>query len=67
MQWSLFLPYYHVYGILFILFAVFIGVWLVFHVEKARQLSLLKLVLGIIVIALSSGIGLHLILIAAGF
>ena len=67
MQWTPFLPYYAVYGILLILFAVLIGVWLVFHVEKSRQLSLLKLVVGIILIAVSSGIGLQLILLAAGF
>lgn len=67
MQWTPFLPYYAMYGILLLLFAVLIGIWLVFHVEKSRQLSLLKLVVGIILIAVSSGIGLQLILLAAGF
>ncbi len=66
MQWAPFLPYYPVYGLLFLLFAALIGIWLVFHVEKSRQLSLIKLVLAIILIALSSGVGLHLILVAAG-
>ncbi len=66
MQWTPFLPYYPVFGLLLLLFAVLIGVWLVFHVEKSRQLSLLKLVLAIILIALSSGVGLQLILVAAG-
>jgi hypothetical protein len=66
MQWAPFLPYYPVYGLLLLLSAVLIGIWLVFHVEKSRQLSWLKLVVAILLIALSSSMGLQLILIAAG-
>lgn len=66
MQWTSFLPYYPVYGLLLLLFAVLIGIWFVFHVEKSRQLSWVKLILAIILIALSSGVGLQLILVAAG-
>lgn len=66
MQWTSFLPYYPTYGLLLLLFAVLISVWLVFHVEKSRQLSWVKLILAIFLIALSSGVGLQLILVAAG-
>ena len=66
MQWTSFLPYYPVYGLLLLLFAVLIGIWFVFHVEKSRQLSWPKLILAMILISLSSGVGLQLILAAAG-
>ena len=66
MQLASYLPYYPVYGLLLLLSAALIGIWLVFHVEKSRQLSWLKLTFAIILIALSSGVGLQLILVAAG-
>jgi hypothetical protein len=66
MQWASFLPYYPIYGVLLLLFAVLIGMWLVFHVEKSRQLSWPKLLVATLLVALSSGVGLQLILVAAG-
>lgn len=62
MQFSQFLPWYSVYGGLLIAVAILIAIWLVYIVEKARQPPWAKIVLAIILIALATGFGLHLIL-----
>lgn len=63
MQWSLFLPWYPVYGALLIAFGILLAIWLVYIVEKARQPPWLKLIIAIILIALAIGFGLQLILV----
>ncbi|MFW9830403.1 MAG: hypothetical protein ACFFD8_01305 [Candidatus Thorarchaeota archaeon] len=62
MQFSLLLPWYSVYGGLLIALAIMIVIWLVYIVEKARQPPWAKIILAIILIALATGFGLHLIL-----
>ncbi len=62
MQWSLLLPWYPVYGGLLITIAILIAFWVVYIVEKARQLPWLKLIIAIILIAIAFGFGLQLIL-----
>jgi uncharacterized membrane protein len=66
MQWFPFLAWYPAYGILLLVAAVLLGIWLVLHVEKSPQLSWPKLALDIFLIALSSGLGVHLILLGLG-
>jgi hypothetical protein len=66
MQWLSFLAWYPAYGILLLVAAVLLGIWLVLHVEKSPQLSWPKLALVIFLIALSSGLGVHLILLGLG-
>ncbi|MFX1577538.1 MAG: hypothetical protein ACFFCF_10235 [Promethearchaeota archaeon] len=63
MQWSLFLPWYTVYGAILIVFGILLAVWLVYIVEKARQPPWLKMIIAIILIALAIGFGLHLIMV----
>ncbi len=64
MQWSLFLPWYPVYGGLLITFGILLAVWLVYIVEKARQPPWAKMIVAILIIALSVGFGIQLILIS---
>jgi len=66
MQWLPFLAWYPAYGILLLVGAVLLGIWLILQVEKSPQLSWPKLALVIFVIALSSGLGVHLILLGLG-
>jgi hypothetical protein len=66
MQWSLFLPWYHVYGILLIAFGILLSIWLVYVVEKARQPPWLKMIFAILLIALAIGFGLQFILVYLG-
>ncbi|MFW9933911.1 MAG: hypothetical protein ACFFDU_00085 [Candidatus Thorarchaeota archaeon] len=63
MQWSLFLPWYTVYGTILIVLGILLAVWLVYIVEKARQPPWLKMIIAIILIALAIGFGLHLIMV----
>jgi H+/Cl- antiporter ClcA len=63
MHWSLFLPWYTVYGAILIVFGILLAVWLVYIVEKARQPPWLKMIIAIILIALAIGFGLHLIMV----
>lgn len=65
-QWLWLLPWYPAYGILLLVAAVLIGIWLVLHVEKSPRLSWPKLGLAIFLIALACGVGVHLILVALG-
>lgn len=51
------------YGVILIVFGILLAVWLVYVVEKARQLPWLKMIIAIILIALAIGFGLHLIFI----
>lgn len=64
MQFSLFLPWYPVYGWLLIALAVLIGIWLIYIVEKAREPPKVKIIIAIILIALACGFGVQLILVA---
>jgi hypothetical protein len=61
MQWSLLLPWYHVYGALLLAFGILLSIWLIYIVEKARQPSYFKMTVAILLIALAVGFGLHLI------
>jgi hypothetical protein len=63
MQWSIFLPWYPWYGGLLIAFAIILGIWLVYIVEKARQPPWGKMVVALILIALAAGFGINFILI----
>jgi hypothetical protein len=63
MQWLQFLPWYPWYGGLLIAFAVILGIWLVYIVEKARQLPWGKMLAAIFLIALAAGFGINFILI----
>ena len=62
MQFAPFLPWYPLYGGLLITLAILLGIWLVYIVEKTPRLSWFKLILILLLIALSSGFGLHFIL-----
>jgi hypothetical protein len=62
MQFAALLPWFPVYGGLLIALAILLGIWLVYIVEKTRQLPWFKMIVLILLIALSSGFGLHLIL-----
>lgn len=64
MQFSLFLPWYPVYGWLLIALAVLIGIWLIYIVEKAREPPKVKIIIAIILIALACGFGVQFILVA---
>lgn len=64
MQFSLFLPWYPVYGGLLIALAVLIGIWLIYIVEKAREPPKVKIIIAIILIALACGFGVQFILVA---
>jgi hypothetical protein len=66
MQWLPFLPWYPAYGVLLLVAAVLIGVWLVLQVEKAPRLSWPKVCFGVFLIALACGLGVQLILLALG-
>jgi hypothetical protein len=63
MQWLHLLPWYPWYGGLLIAFAVILGIWLVYMVEKARQPPWGKMLAAIFLIALASGFGINFILI----
>jgi len=63
MQWSLFLPWYHVYGLLLIVLGLLLSIWLVYIVEKARQPPWLKMAFAILLIALAIGFGVQFLLI----
>lgn len=63
MQWSLFLPWYGVYGALLLAFGILLTIWLIYIVEKARQPPYLKMVIAIFLIAVAVGFGLQLLLI----
>jgi len=62
MQFAAFLPWFPVYGGLLIAAAILLGVWLVYIIEKTRRIQWFKVIVLILLIALSSGFGLHLIL-----
>ena len=62
MQFTAFLPWFPVYGSLLIAAAILLGVWLVYIVEKTRRLPWFKMIVLILLIALSSGFGLHFLL-----
>jgi hypothetical protein len=66
MQWIPFLPWYPVYGGLFIFLAILIGIWFVMHIERSPELSWIRLVLSVALIAIFTGIGLHLIFLSLG-
>jgi hypothetical protein len=63
MQWLQFLPGYPWLGGLLIAFAVILGIWLVYIVEKARHPPWGKMIVAIILIALAVGFGINFILI----
>ena len=63
MQWLHLLPLYPWFGGLLIAFAVILGIWLVYMVEKARQPPWGKMFVAIVLIALASGFGINFILI----
>jgi hypothetical protein len=62
MQFAAFLPWFPVYGGLLIAAAILLGAWLVYIVEKTRRIPWFKMIILILLIALSSGFGLHLLL-----
>lgn len=62
MQFLAFLPWYPLFGGLLLALAILLGVWLVYIVEKTRQLPWFKLIILIFLIALSSSFGLHFLL-----
>jgi hypothetical protein len=64
MQFSLFLPWYPVYGGLLFALAILITIWLIYIIEKAREPPKLKIIFAIILIALACSFGLQFILVA---
>lgn len=62
MQFAIFLPWFPVFGGLLIAAAILLGAWLVYIVEKTRRIPWFKMIILILLIALSSGFGLHFLL-----
>ncbi|MDO8055430.1 MAG: hypothetical protein Q6361_01075 [Candidatus Hermodarchaeota archaeon] len=62
MQSAALLPWFPVYGGLLIAAAILLGIWLVYIVEKTHRLPWFKMIVLILLIALSSGFGLHFLL-----
>ncbi|MFX1564346.1 MAG: hypothetical protein ACFFDP_13665 [Promethearchaeota archaeon] len=66
MQWLPVLGLYHLFGTLLVFLAILIGIWLILHVEKSTQLNWLKLIIAILLICLTTGLGFHLMLVGLG-
>ena len=66
MQLLPFLPWYPVYGGLLLFSAILLAIWIILQIEKSRELSLVKLIISIVFMALATGLGIQLILVAIG-